>query len=325
MSDVLMEPGEKPRRVWLKAFWGFGPWEDGYLGFTKSGSRERFIALHQPGDLVLIYGANAEMTAPDDRRQALGFLEVDSIRISDTERMSPLGIARKTEMGFQDRWTHAVPVRRAWKVTRRIEVKHLAPDSYTKDRARVLAYQGEIVRDHEAHAMLQLPVVEVSVFGETPVEGNIPEARMVDTLRPSRGINPSFGKREVEYSDRPSRVYMLLYTGDAAALLGRDRFGVGNKIIVKIGYSADPDERCAAHNRHLPTAKKAHWTVHRKSKEFPSAMPAKTIEDALKAAFDGKFESLGGEFFLGEALKLDAAFAESSALSAFRISAVKKA
>src|SRR5579872_3719339 len=49
-----------PARVWLKAFWGFDPASDGYLGFTRPADRDRFITLWQPGDLVLIYGADNE-------------------------------------------------------------------------------------------------------------------------------------------------------------------------------------------------------------------------------------------------------------------------
>uniref|UniRef100_A0A9E7ZZ55 Uncharacterized protein n=1 Tax=Bosea sp. NBC_00436 TaxID=2969620 RepID=A0A9E7ZZ55_9HYPH len=329
MSEVPAFGGNGPRRVWLKAFWGFGPWEDGYLGFTKPGARDRFpgardrfIDNHQPGDLVLIYGADNELTAALDRRQALGFLEVVPDPITDRERMSEAGLARKIEMGCEDRWTYAVPVRRAWRVTRRIDVKHLAPETYTPSRARVIASMGELVRDHEADAILQLPVVQVSVFGEPPVGEAGAEQQMLEALRPSQGITPSFGKREVEFVDRPSKLYMLRYNGDAAALLGRDRFEVGKKIIVKIGYAADPDVRCSSHNAHLPVAKRPHWTIHRISKAFPSAMPAKEAEDAMKAAFAGAFESLGGEFFLGEEAKLDTAFATASASTAFRIKAV---
>ena len=44
-------------RVWLKAFWGFDPKDEGYLRFTRPGDRGHFLAEARPGDLVLIYGA----------------------------------------------------------------------------------------------------------------------------------------------------------------------------------------------------------------------------------------------------------------------------
>ena len=60
--------------MWLKAFWGFDPANDGYLGFTRPGDRDRFLEAALPGDLVLIYGADSPETDSQDRRQALGFL-----------------------------------------------------------------------------------------------------------------------------------------------------------------------------------------------------------------------------------------------------------
>src|SRR3954453_21542016 len=125
-------PGPGASRVWLKAFWGFDPSEDGYLGFTKPGARANLIAGWHTGDLVLIYAADSVETAKENRRQALGFLEIEPIEVTDVDRMSAVGLQRKIAMGCRDRWTNAVPVRRAWRVERRIEVSYLAPDTYTR-------------------------------------------------------------------------------------------------------------------------------------------------------------------------------------------------
>lgn len=40
MSESILEA----KRIWLKAFWGFDPAEDGYLGFTLASDRDRLIA-----------------------------------------------------------------------------------------------------------------------------------------------------------------------------------------------------------------------------------------------------------------------------------------
>jgi hypothetical protein len=129
--------GDALPRIWLKAFWGFDPANEGYLGFTRSGDRDRFIDEARRGDLVLIYGADAPETDMEERRQALGFLEIDPLPIADSERSSAEGLRRKIASGWKDRWTYAVPVRRAWRLNRRIEVKHLAPITYRPERARV--------------------------------------------------------------------------------------------------------------------------------------------------------------------------------------------
>ena len=306
-------------RVWLKAFWGFDPAQDGYLGFTRPGDRERFMREHQPGDLVLIYGADAKETELDDRRQALGFLECEPIPTTDRERSSDDGWARKVAMDCQDRWNNAVPVRRAWRVERRIEVKHIAPDTYTHARARVIASQGALLTKDEAIIALQLPVVPVNVFGEAPLSedsGAAAEQTMSKAFSPSQGFEPSFGPRQGDYTDGETFLYMLIFNGDAALLLGR---AVSHRIVVKVGLSNDPKHRCGDHNKTLPPAAVTRWRLSLTSKAFPSGADAKQAEDALKALFDKRFESLGGEFFLGNESDLESAFFEASRPAAFYI------
>jgi hypothetical protein len=85
IDQIEVAPG---RRVWLRAFWGFSPEDEGYLGFTQEGNRTRFLREYREGDLVLIYGADEKHTRPDQRRQLLGFLEIEPITITDVERSS---------------------------------------------------------------------------------------------------------------------------------------------------------------------------------------------------------------------------------------------
>jgi hypothetical protein len=61
--------------------------------------------------------------------------------------MSPEGLRTKIERGWQNRWTYAVPVRRAWRVKRPIEIKNIAPNAYTHNRARVIASRGELMTE----------------------------------------------------------------------------------------------------------------------------------------------------------------------------------
>ena len=109
---VTSAAGEtRPRRVWLRAFWGFSPEDEGYVGFTKSGDRELFFGEYQEGDLILVYGADQEQTQRDQRRQVLGFLEVEPVAVTDAERSSDPNRGWKVENGWQDRWTYGVPVK----------------------------------------------------------------------------------------------------------------------------------------------------------------------------------------------------------------------
>jgi hypothetical protein len=205
-------------RVWIKAFWGFTPADEGYLGFTRSGDRDYFIQHALNGDLVLIYGADAPETDTADRRQALGFLEVDPVRIADKARLSPTGLKLKIDNGWENRWTFAVPVRRAWRVSRRIEVKYLAPETYVASRARVIASRGELLTEEETINCLKLPVTPVNVFGEPIIETTYDsrEFALQSLFTPSRGIDPIFGPRIAEYEDSAHYLYMLEMKGDAA-------------------------------------------------------------------------------------------------------------
>lgn len=98
----VVMPQQIAPRIWLKAFWGFDPEHEGYLGFTREGDREKFIEQALSGDLVLIYGADAPETEAMDRRQALGFLEIEPSAIPDRQRMSAEALRRKIENGWEN-------------------------------------------------------------------------------------------------------------------------------------------------------------------------------------------------------------------------------
>jgi hypothetical protein len=101
---------------------------------------------------------------------------------------------------------------------------------------------------------------------------------------------------------------MLRAEGCVPAILGRDPGELRSKSLVKIGFSNFPDRRCAEHNSTLPPASKFRWKLILKSRAFPDGAAAKAGEDRLKAAFDSQFESLGGEFFLGDLATMETQF-----------------
>jgi hypothetical protein len=154
------------RRVWLRAFWGFSPEDEGYLGFTHEGNRTRFLSEYRKGDLVLIYGADDKQTRPDQRRQVLGFLDIEPIPISDIERSSEADRRWRQENGFLERWTFALPVKRAWRINRKIEARHLVPRAFEEHEAILIASRGELLAFEEAEVVLGLPVAPTNVFGE---------------------------------------------------------------------------------------------------------------------------------------------------------------
>lgn len=305
-------------RVWITSFWGFDPENEGYLGFTKEGNRNWFLSQWQEGDLILIYGADTAITAPEKRHQALGFLEIEPTPIRDIERMSAVGLQRKIDNKWTDRWVHAFPVIRAAQITRRISIDHIAPTTLTQRDARNIASRGKLLTPAEAANALKLPIKPINVYGMPQLS----ETELEREFTPSNGINPRFGKQIVNRSDGEHFLYALRLDGDAAYLLKRPHYEIGKKVIVKVGYSNDPKRRCEEHNSALPPAMSLTWKQDFVSRSFPSGQDAKDAEDGLKAHLKKIGESLGGEFFLCTRDDLQSAFiAASHSTAAFKINA----
>ena len=91
MSDLP----SKPRRIWLRSFYGFSPEDDGYIGWTEEGPRDRMLALVEDGDLFVIYGASTAETEKSHRNRVLGFLQVEARAIRDVDKASAAGMQRK--------------------------------------------------------------------------------------------------------------------------------------------------------------------------------------------------------------------------------------
>lgn len=92
MSDL--KPGAGFPDIWLRSFFGFDPMRDGYIGWTKEAGRDNMIRQARPGDVVLMSGADTPETATEQRRQALGFLQIDLDPIMDVDKSSPEGLRR---------------------------------------------------------------------------------------------------------------------------------------------------------------------------------------------------------------------------------------
>ncbi len=311
--------------IWLRAFYGFDPSVQGYIGWTKETERNWFSENAAAGDLFLIYGAESQETDALNRRQLLGFLQVDLDRIRDIDKCAKEGHQRKYDKGWGEKWTHALPVRRAWRIDRRIEVDHLITDTYVPKQARFMGRERAKLTRVEVETVLQLPVTEVNVWGEPPVNtGNQGSIRFEAVFRPSRGMTPSFGARESVYADGDHWLYMMRYDGEAAALLGCDKHIVIRKVVVKIGFSNDVKRRLIEVNKGIPPKAKHRWELSVMSAAYPDGDAAKNAEDALKQRFSERFESLGEEFFCGEEMKLKSQFASAPSAAQFTIKAAKK-
>jgi len=318
MANIFQDVGSP--NIWLRSFFGFDPTQDGYIGWTLEAGRDHIIQKAKSGDLMLVYGADTAETLREQRRQALGLLMVDLDPIKDTDKSSPEGLQRKRDAGWQDKWTFALPVRRAWRIERRIDIQHLAQESYDPAAGQAIAAWSRALSPSDIERVLQLPVTEVDVFGEPPVGVDaLKDAPFRQQFVPSRGVPPSFGQRSGEYEDGPHKLYMAKFEGDAAALLGRGNGLPRNQILIKVGMSNAPKRRQKELNSGLPPAAVGQWNMVLLSADYPDGASAKTAEDILKTALANKFESQGGEFFLGVESSLASAFYSIPGIAKFSI------
>jgi hypothetical protein len=97
-------------------------------------------------------------------------------------------------------------------------------------------------------------------------------------------------------------------------------------LLSKIGFSPGerPTRRRDEHNAALPPAGRLRWNLKFTSQAFVDGLTAKEAEDAMKGSFARRFESLGGEFFLGSDTELTSAFVSAAAPAAFRITATRR-
>lgn len=292
---------KKPRRIWLRSFYGFGPEDDGYIGWSEKGPRDRMLGLVEGGDLFMIYGATSAETEKSHRNRVLGFLQVEARAIRDSEKASPAGMQRKRAKGWADKWTYALPVVRAWRVDEPILLERIAPTTYRPEAGQAIAVWSPPLLPEEADLALKIKVTEVSVFGEPPLpETALKRNPFGQAFQPSRAFPGSFGERTATYEDGPTRMYLARFDGDGFALLGRTKTQFDNSVLVKIGISNDIGRRASELNAGFPPASVGKWTMQLVSESYDGRKSAETAEQAFKEMAGKKLQSLGGEFFRGD-------------------------
>ncbi|UWQ22377.1 GIY-YIG nuclease family protein [Jannaschia sp. W003] len=287
--------------IWLRSFFGFDPAEDGYCGWTKEAARQNMLGKASPGDLFLIYGTDTTDTRPDQRRQALGLLQVDPIAIMDRDKCSPQALHRKAEHGWAEKWTFAIPVRRAWRIDRQIDIRYVAPETYRPERARAIAAWSEPLASADVDRLLQLPVTELPVWGEPPLPATaLNDAPLREHFIPSRGVPLAFGSVSSDRRDGEHRLYVATFDGDARMLLGPRAGLKHDAVLVKVGMTNDPKRRLTELNAGFPPSATARWKIEVTSAPYPDGASALNAETDLKARLAKRETSQGGEFFTGK-------------------------
>ena len=210
--------------VWLTGFWGFDPENEGILGFTDPRDRDRLFSMVGDRQLVCIYGAASPETDSKQVHHLLGVLEVECTPIDSWSKMSDIAKDRNIRLGRQEKWRHAMPVRRAWRTNHTLDVNQVFPKSYDPKNGRYIARFGTWLMPHEARWLLEkVPFVETDVFGEHSVQvagPSGPESGSIAAfLKPSRGIFGSFGNRQYEVQDKPHEVMSAKRVGSYFVLM----------------------------------------------------------------------------------------------------------
>ncbi len=303
----LMAPMEaiytEPPNVWLTSFYGFGPEEWGFLGFSDDRRLRTFIDGSQPGVLVVIYAAG--QAASEDLGQIIGVLQCSHQQGTAQQFMAPAAWqSKQSDPTSARKWNFAIKATRAWRVTpeSRLTIREFAPQATATGAWQHIGAQGVPLSRQEALNILKLDLQETDVYGENPIIGSTPgNAKLV--LAPSKAgpvSQRSFVTRE---SEGPKHLYVLKLEGDADAFLGEPANG---KVIVKAGFSKSPQTRRDDHNRALPQGV-FRWVVLYSGvlsdlDAYPSSEHAKAGERAMQDVLcrHPAGRSLGGEFFLAE-------------------------
>lgn len=315
--------------VWLTGFWGFDPEEEGILGFTDPRDRDRLFDLIDERQLVCIYGAASPETDRKLVHHLLGVLEVERTPLDSWEKMSEAAKTRNIALGRQEKWRHAMPVRRAWRTNHTLDVNQVFPKSYDPKNGRYIARFGTWLVPQEARWLLEsVPFRQTNVFGEPPIaplnevgEQAGPISRF---LAPSRGVFGSFGERSFEVQDRPHKLYLALFPSSPELLVGRP---ISNGVaLVKIGISGNIRNRLKALNLSFPQTATIGWKITRTA-QFPDRSSAADAEDSFKSQAIREFgaSSLGNEFFIMDLNKAEALFNRLSPATGLDLRVASKA
>ena len=300
----------KTSNVWLTSFYGFDPEEWGVLGFSDESKRQRFLNGSEPGVLVVIYNSNQNS---QDWKKIIGILQCSHEIGPSKDYMSPSAWEQKdNDPEYRDSWNYGVKVIRAWRVTddTMIDVSELAPLSTESGAWQHIGSRGVKLKKSEAQNIKKFDLEEVEVYGDGKIiHSTVANAKEI--LKTSKAGPVSKKSFVVRESEGPKHLYILKLCGDTDAFLDRE---VNNKLVVKAGFSKDPNSRCRDFNRALPECA-FHWEVMysgviSKFNAYPCSDDAKAGEKVMHKHLckTPTGESLGREFFLADTTQIEKAW-----------------
>lgn len=298
---------QNPPDVWLTSYYGFNPETWGLVTFTEPSDRARFIENSVPGTLIVIYGTKD--LSPDQAGRILGVQQVSHLIGPSQDFIEPSRWKNKQSTNPES-WNYGVQCLRAWKLPEEFSplIDDFAPETYSRDAARTIGRRGKRLTSNEARKLLQLPFVEVPVYGGRPVEFLEPQ-KGAEVFTPSKPGPVSQNPRLVREAEGPKHLYVLNLDGEIRHFINEKPAG---RRIIKVGFSVSPDSRRVTFNAALP-GNRFEWEIHRSTfrdgePPLPSSNHALAGENALKDILVREGSSLGNEFFLASDEAIDKAW-----------------
>ncbi len=289
----------------LTSLWGFDTDGWGCIGFGRESTRDKTA---DSGKIIVIYVTKSN--GPEWLRgKVVGFAELSGQTGHIKDFMLPISWEEKQQdRKISDRWLHGAEMSRAWKVifSDLKIVDDVFPNTFTNDRAQSIGTHGRDVEEADFINVEELRVREVSVYKQKPLAIESEIFTITEALaKPSRAGPTNKGNYLVDEIDGPKYLYILKLEGSPADWLGKHySFDYKNKIIVKVGYSNNPERRCYKDIQPSYPFGQFKWHImfptESGNPHAPDEDTAKIGEQAMKDFFDThpEVKSLGGEFYL---------------------------
>lgn len=305
------------KNMWIRAFYGFSPEEAGYVGWSRQEGQARALRELQDGDLMLIYGASTSHTKKALHAHVLGFVEIEARAIFDYQKASAVELSSKKQNGHGEKWTFALPIRRAWRADEKLLIQRIAPHTYDKDKAQGIGVWGRALLPEEIDIALKIKVTEVNVFGEPPiVEGGLINEAIGKVFVPSKAFIGSTGTRTSNYEDGQTYLYLATYTGDTASFVDGSVLIDKQSHAIKIGVSNNVNKRIDQLNFGIPPAASGRWKLELQA-PYSNREQAENAEQIFKDKAEVLLKSLGKEYFAGDIMTAYSIFSRLPDVSRF--------
>ncbi len=324
---MTIKNDSKEKGLWLKSEWDFTPDEWACIGFKTEGRRDGFFKRTGEGAIIAFFIVRGRSKDKDMSGKVVGFFELSAEKDKTQKFICPeFWDKHQLNLETNNRWLHGVGISRAWLVNKDDweDVEFIFPNTYTKERSFSIGAHGRKVTEADFNQIKRLRIKPVKVYGQ-PLPDAEPEIetagdllrlreiqlygydgfpakpepiRAEDSIKPSRAGPINKGNYSVGEIDGPRHLYILKLEGSPADWLGYD---CQDKIIIKVGFSKSPHERCASIQSNYPKGQ-FKWGVMF-PKQFnnppaPDGNTAKIGEDAMKKFLKDNAEPLDGEFYL---------------------------